>query len=221
MSSDTSKAKTGTNETEPVLPLPPEERFWKRYSPHHEFTLSSASSAVVHILALGILVLGAHTFASWATPVEVDAIEIGGGGRQDGVDGFPSGKFAHIEDVKDMGDSAPLTRTPPRTENLKDAEKLKNSLVKPADEPRLTDAETALASKNLSVLGQQVRDRLNALQQRAASKGIRGPGQKGGEGPGTGPAKGPGFGPGGTIRKRQERQGRWTMNFNICDPEDY
>ena len=73
-SAEPGKARTGTEEREPAPRLPPEERFWKRYSPHHEFTLSSASSAVVHLLALGILALGAHGFASWATPVEVDAI---------------------------------------------------------------------------------------------------------------------------------------------------
>jgi hypothetical protein len=40
-----------------ALLLPPEERFWKRYSPHHEFSLSGATSLALHILALGLILL--------------------------------------------------------------------------------------------------------------------------------------------------------------------
>src|SRR5438876_751218 len=35
--------------------LPPEERFWERYSPHNEAPLSGVSSTVLHILILGLL----------------------------------------------------------------------------------------------------------------------------------------------------------------------
>src|ERR1700676_683811 len=39
--------------------LPPEERFWKRYSPHHEFSLSGVTSFAVHgLVAALILLLG-------------------------------------------------------------------------------------------------------------------------------------------------------------------
>ena len=69
-SKEASQAKVSTKEKEPALLVPPEERFWKRYSPNHEFPLSSASSALMHLCALGILALGAHSFANWATPVQ-------------------------------------------------------------------------------------------------------------------------------------------------------
>src|SRR5260370_39736114 len=47
-----SQAKASTKEKEPALLVPPEERFWKRYSPNHELPLSSASSALMHLCAL-------------------------------------------------------------------------------------------------------------------------------------------------------------------------
>ncbi|HEV3085350.1 MAG TPA: hypothetical protein VGY66_36690 [Gemmataceae bacterium] len=221
---EASKAKAGTREKEPGLLVPPEERFWKRYSPNHEFPLSSASSALMHLFALGILVLGAHTFAKWETPVDVDAIEIGGGGgRPDGAEGPATGKFAHNEDVKDVVDSTvPVPKVPPRGENLKEVDKLNQKVVETPDQ-RLIDDETSVENrKRLSALGEQVRDRLNALQRGQASKGLGGTGEGGGEGTGKGPGKGSGVGPGtGRIDKRQERQKRWTMIFNIRDPEDY
>jgi hypothetical protein len=37
--------------------LPPEERFWKRYSPHNEFSVSGATSVALHALAIGLLIL--------------------------------------------------------------------------------------------------------------------------------------------------------------------
>src|SRR5690242_12037927 len=37
---------------------PPNERFWKKYSPHYELPISSATSVVMHALVLTLLVLG-------------------------------------------------------------------------------------------------------------------------------------------------------------------
>ena len=37
--------------------LPPEEKFWQRYSPHSEAPLSGVTSAVVHVLFVGLLLL--------------------------------------------------------------------------------------------------------------------------------------------------------------------
>jgi hypothetical protein len=217
---EASQARASAKEKEPALLVPPEERFWKRYSPNHEFPLSSASSALMHLCALGILALGAHSFANWATPVPIDAIEIGGGGgRPDGAEGPAAGQFTHKEDVQGVADSAaPALKAPLRGQDLKQVDKPNEKVIETPDK-RLIDGETAEANrKQLSRLGEQVRDRLNALQR----KGIRGPGQNGGQGPGDGPGNGPGVGPGSaTIDKRPERQKRWTMIFNIRDPQDY
>ena len=37
--------------------LPPDEQFWKRYSPHHEFPLATATALFVYGLVLGISIL--------------------------------------------------------------------------------------------------------------------------------------------------------------------
>ncbi len=39
--------------------VPPDERFWRRYSPHGELPLSGASSLAVHLLLFGLLMLAA------------------------------------------------------------------------------------------------------------------------------------------------------------------
>jgi len=230
MASDNSNRKeaslaiASTKEKEPALLVPPEERFWKRYSPNHEFPLSSASSALMHLFALGILALGAHSFANWATPVPIDAIEIGGGGgRPEGVEGPAAGQFPRKEDLQDVvNNAAPAPEAPLRGQDLKQVAKPNEKVIEPPDQ-RLIDGETAEANrKQLSKLGEQVRDRLNALRRAQASKGIHGPGEQGGKGPGKGLRNGPDVGPGrGNIDKQQERQKRWTMIFNIRDPQDY
>src|SRR5438552_15325066 len=38
---------------------PPQQEFWQRYSPHHEFPLSSITSVTLHALVIVLLLLGA------------------------------------------------------------------------------------------------------------------------------------------------------------------
>jgi hypothetical protein len=40
--------------------LPPEEKFWQRYSPHHEAPLSSVVSLAVHALIVALVLLGGY-----------------------------------------------------------------------------------------------------------------------------------------------------------------
>src|SRR5580700_11123624 len=60
----------------------PDERFWIKYSPHHELPLSAASSVFVHALAFGVIGLILAGFLSGLFggrhPAEVKAIEIAG-----------------------------------------------------------------------------------------------------------------------------------------------
>src|SRR5207237_6960147 len=128
-------------------------------------------------------VLGAKTLAAWDSPVDVDALVVGGrGARPDGEEGPHTGRFAKREDVKGIADNAaPQLKAPPPGENLKEA--LPRKLVKPTDERRLADEEFIIGGKKLSALGEQVRERINALQRDVASKG---PGGKDGQGTGEG-----------------------------------
>lgn len=64
----------------PRYELPPEERFWKRHSPNHEFPLSGVLALALFAVFMGILVLSIKM--EWFTaqaPVETAAIAFGDG----------------------------------------------------------------------------------------------------------------------------------------------
>ncbi len=58
--------------------LPPEERFWKRYSPHFELPLASATSLFLHGMIIGILAVGglAYLFSGGVDAVRPPQMEI-------------------------------------------------------------------------------------------------------------------------------------------------
>src|SRR5438874_9392911 len=68
--------------------VPPEERFWKRYSPHHEAPLSGFTSTAVHVLFLALvgLVIWVHQKKTEEEnrPLPVDVVRIPGGGGPSG-----------------------------------------------------------------------------------------------------------------------------------------
>src|SRR5438552_15844246 len=68
-----------------------EPRFWTRYSPHHEFPLSAATSFFTHVLALGVIgliltgFLGNLLGSGNRSPVPVGVITLAeGSGGQEG-----------------------------------------------------------------------------------------------------------------------------------------
>src|SRR5579884_3305860 len=82
----------------------PEEQFWQRYSPHHEFPLSSTASVALHILVLAFLSVAAwaalYFFGDDTKPPDVSAVVVdsGGGGSKNGVENGP-GSGAVKEDT--------------------------------------------------------------------------------------------------------------------------
>ena len=88
-SSTSEKAVRGPQPTR----LPPEEKFWQRYSPHQEMPLSTIGSFALHLLVVGGLILFA--WLGWfgfgksdnALPVDTVRFEIpsGGGGNPNGT----------------------------------------------------------------------------------------------------------------------------------------
>src|SRR5262249_43551130 len=81
---------------QPVTPLlPPEEQFWKRYSPHQEAPLAGPGSFLIPLLAIGILVLSAFSLVRFFRPsrsLPVDAVRLnlgGGGGKPTGEGNAP------------------------------------------------------------------------------------------------------------------------------------
>jgi hypothetical protein len=79
-----------------TAPLVPEERFWKRYSAHHELPLAGITSLFLHGIVLAFLVLGGLAFffsardeASRPPSMDVVQIEGSGDGNAEGAAGTP------------------------------------------------------------------------------------------------------------------------------------
>jgi hypothetical protein len=205
-------------------PFPPEERFWKHYSPHHEFPLSSVASVVIHALAIAVLVLGGILLArlGWGEKqVPIDSIEVipGGGGSPSGADGQATGTGKKEDVAPESADTkAPRGELP--KEELKKVEPTHNPIVNPETEaPRPIDVDP---SAGLSKASDKLRDMIEHMQQGGtASKGKGGTGEGGGKGSGKGTGQGPGTGTGKIKSERQKRQARWTMIFNTFNGDDY
>jgi hypothetical protein len=202
--------------------LPPEEKFWKRYSPHNEAPLSGVSSFLLHLLAL-LLLIGVVWLYSKMNPEEknsslpVETIRIGGGGGSlQGKDKGPGGSGEPGdpggEDEQGSPDRPDKQPPPPEHQPLPEvqAQGIKMEFNNDEGIERLVERGTT-QFKNLSNLEQEVRQQLR--------KSIN-PGVGGGRGKGTG--QGPGEGPGkGNLNQREKRNLRWAMSFNTRDGNDY
>lgn len=208
--------------------IPPEERFWKRYSPHSEAPLSVAGSFAVHALAIGGLVLfavylGTLFFGSGrSVPVEPVRLVIeGGGGGKVGATGTGKGVGTGAEDTGTEKDGDPDGKEEvPKTPALSKVEMTKvTDQYKPEDARYINDNPTE---------GARAFARLNDNLRRKLADGINpgggqgGSGEGGGKGTGTGTGEGPGKGAGkATLSKREKRMLRWTMRFTASNGPEY
>lgn len=76
----------------PSPQAPPDEQFWQRYSPHHEFSLSSAGSIAVHIGLFALFIVAMWLMAEYAvthgTPVPIRTLTVSDdNGNGNGVPG--------------------------------------------------------------------------------------------------------------------------------------
>jgi hypothetical protein len=214
-------------EDEPLLP--PDERFWKRYSPHHEFPWSTVLGVTAHLLAFG-LVLGylwvQKKQTEGAEPLKVGAVVIAGGGGDPNGEGNGPGKPSRAEDTGENPNTKLEFKPPPgpiSKEMLKSArvDPLESLEFKGEDGRLLDDAPEA--TKRLASVGEDLRKSLFAgIQGPKQGKGEGGTGSGGGKGKGKGTGEGDLEGPGkGNISVRQRRVLRWTMIFNTTDGFDY
>jgi hypothetical protein len=206
---------------------PPDERFWKKYSPHYELPISSASSVVAHALIVTLIVLGAALAArlGWTDNrmPEVETIVIaGGGGNPQGVGTGPNTGIVPqgTEAVNPAAEPPKIAGAELPREDLKDV-KAKPQPILPDETPsgdRLIE-ETQVAVGSLSKVGEAARTKLNGI---IAGKGKGGTGEGGGKGKGKGTGEGDLEGPGkNKLNQREKRQLRWTMIFNTRDGGDY
>jgi hypothetical protein len=207
--------------------VPPEEQFWKRYSAHHEFPLSNATSLAAHILVAGVLLLGLWVAARYMTgkdkSLEVNAVTIvgGGGGNPKGVGGGPGQGDTTLPEAVEPDKVTDPTKQPTPQPELK-----LDSPLDPLDVPKFQKPDGSRyiqggeAIKALASVGVESRKKMFAA---VAGKGQGGTGSGGG-GPGTGTGTGQGSGVGtgkGELTQRQKRVLRWTMIFDTANGEDY
>src|SRR5579862_3138026 len=78
--------------------LPPDEKFWERYSPRHEFPLAAVSSFFIHGLVIGVLlVMGLLLMFAGRSenhrPPSMDVVQLTGAGDgnegESGAQGLP------------------------------------------------------------------------------------------------------------------------------------
>jgi hypothetical protein len=99
-----------SSSTSPRKPLvPPEERFWKRYSPHYELPLASATALFAHGLIIGVLAIGglAVLFAANlepTRPANMDTLLV----ENLGLPGLPGGDGAPGAPGDPDGDNVPF-----------------------------------------------------------------------------------------------------------------
>ncbi len=212
--------------------VPIEEPVFKRYSPHHEFPLSTITSIAVHGLIFGLLALVGYLafkfgLGNEGRPVPADVVQIadlpgGGGGNPKGVG---SGPADGATGDKDAVEAPPETPDPvvvaPKPEDLLAAreEALKLPDFQDDNSKRLVQEGGEQVDKILEL----TRDTNNKLLKGlAAGKGKGGRGSGGGEGAGQGKGKSDGVGDGdGGGSARLRRMMRWNMDFNTRDGNDY
>jgi hypothetical protein len=201
--------------TAPPPPLaPPEEEFWERYSPHHEFPLSSVGSVALHIGGLVLFILALWLLSRMTitdkTAVPLRAVTLADG---DGVEGRGSGGGTNQKENVDPNRQAIPKRNVPEVD-LKDMPpEMKPFLPKvPSDQPGLRPEDLPQYSK-FAGLDPALRDRL--LEGMSGQKGT-GPG-KGAGGPGP---EGAGGGHG-NASSSASRGIRWELNFKTQSGEDY
>jgi hypothetical protein len=220
--------KVSTN-AKPVK-LAPEPTFWKRYSPHHEFPISSVTSISVYVLG-ALLMWAVISFAIHQSednkPLPAEAIEVaGGGGSPEGQGTEGEGDRPPIPKTEDV--NAPKTDSPTSIEvAARTDDKFDPLAPDPLTLPELQDKDvrviddpTAEAISRFAKMEPEARKRL--FQGIAPSKGEGGFGSGGGKGKGIGKGEGDLEGDGkGKLSARQKRILRWVMQFNTLDGNDY
>jgi hypothetical protein len=211
-------------------PGPPDERFWVRYSPHHELPLSSVSSFSIHVLIIGLLLLCAALpfFGRVVHEVPVGAVRIGGGG----------GKPAGVEEGTGRGTRPPeeVGETETRTDPNPPAEAASRPDLRRLRSPDFLvqfneDARRFFNQPNpppnlgkFASLDESIRKKIRPGPAGDASAGRGGSGSRGGRGDGKGPGEGNESGPGkgsGSLTQREKRMLRWTMIFDTNNGPDY
>jgi hypothetical protein len=214
-------AETKTAET-PAALLPPQEKFWRRYSPHGEAPLSVASSLALHLAVGGFLLLaGFFLLANFGSPrttlpVESIGLDPGSGVGKRGGDGGKAGVESKlVEDPGGRDDAVnPLVAAEPVAVrpalNAIEVQQIKEK-YDPADVRPITTTESG---KRFARLDERIRNKLAEGLRRGTGGGDDGPRGKPGADPGPGGGKA-------KLDPRVRRMLRWHMAFTATGGQEY
>lgn len=199
--------------------LPPEERFWVRYSPHHEFPLSAVITVCFYLLLVILIgVVAAFVIpllASISNPLDMETIAVGGTGGIPGTgDGGEGGGDKRPEDLGDPQKIAEEYKADVSLANLPRAEvPVEKAPIDPKDvESVRYFTKGNISAESISKVGQDASARLMQQVGKGTGTGTGGTGPKGTGGTG---------GDGRILSERQKRVLRWTMMFDTRTGDDY
>ncbi len=207
------------NPSAAVTLLPPEERFWKRHSPHGEGPLSLAGSLALHGLAVGTLLLFAVYLAAVFFQPErslpIEPVQLAGGAAPGNAARGPGpGSGGLREDDRPDTDAALGSdeKEPPLPQLTPLEKKQIEERFEPDLRPQVAASPTG---RRLARMEKQV--------QRQLLDGLKaGPGNRGSnkDGAGAGADKGKTKG---TLKRNEriERMLRWHMRFSASSGEEY
>ncbi|HZU37947.1 MAG TPA: hypothetical protein VFA18_18650, partial [Gemmataceae bacterium] len=202
---------------------PPDERFWVRYSPNHEFPVSTLGSVMLHLLLYGAAAFLIST-VFWpkdsTNPVRIDVVQPGGGGGN--LEGVGNGPGNGV---------LPKDRTEEATKNniQTDTPLVKKDDI-PLPTPKMNQPQIDLANarvvppdagdliKRMQALRKQIQDTKVGP---VAGAGKGGPGSGGGKGRGTGTGTGDDKGPGSKLTPIERRLLRRVIKYDVGDGNLY
>jgi hypothetical protein len=204
--------------TTPPPPLaPPDEQFWDRYSPHHEFPLSSVGSIAMHVGGLVLFLLALWLLSRMAisdkTAVPMRVMTVAGEGDDGESTGSGGGEQKRPEDVDPVRQVLPK-RDVPQADLDHVVEDIKPYLPKVPSNQEGLRPEDLPTPKKIAGLDEEMK--------KALLDGMNG---NKGKGPGAGSSgaavEGPGAGTKGDATSSSNRAVRWELNFKTENGNDY
>jgi hypothetical protein len=201
----TVEPKNGGAGHQPLI-IPPEESIWRKYSPNHEFPLSTLASLALHVFVVMLVVLFGALVFHWGNQeapsigtVYSEDDEGGGGGRPEG--GANPQSYLREEVANGKLEDMEITNQP----------KLQDLRI-------VTDvAPNSSGDEDSKAFDRDFREKLPDPSKLVGPHGIDGGGDEGGEGDGHGPKKGDKSGNGPPRKKL--RTDRWAIALSYSDGE--
>jgi hypothetical protein len=186
-------------------PKPPDDAFWRRYSPHFEFPLSAIASVVLHTLAVILLILVGLGLIGFAKPKPLDMAQ-----PVAIIDDTPGNPNAGGSSGAERQEKIDQPQDQPKVE-IKPDEQVDVKVAPPEAvefDPNTRFVEDAEAKEKRKAISEA----LQALSRPAGQRSGTGQGTGNGDGVGSGNERG---------EQKSKRAARWVISFNTRDGRDY